>query len=180
MIYIYISFSNREKQLTGEFTPVEVAVLKGRTSKSSLGGKIMSTEFLTTVVSIALIAGLFVVSVMELYKRRLAKSALSASAMCAALHVAFVYLAWSELAIAYLNAPLSARRWEVEPPSISLLPTAAYDASAWASVIFFTLAIVLRAVEFRRRKAAEKEMAAFLTDLFGADEDTKPEKSEED
>ena len=36
---IYISFSNREKQLTGEFTPVEVTVLKGRTSKSSLGGE---------------------------------------------------------------------------------------------------------------------------------------------
>ena len=140
----------------------------------------MSTEFLTTVVSIALIAGLFVVSVMELYKRRLAKSALSASAMCAALHVAFVYLAWSELAIAYLNAPLSARRWEVEPPSISLLPTAVYDASAWASVIFFTLAIVLGAIEWKLRKAAEKEMAAFLKYiLFGVNE-PEENKSEED
>ena len=37
--YTYISFSNREKQLTGEFTPVEVAVLKGRTSKISLEGE---------------------------------------------------------------------------------------------------------------------------------------------
>lgn len=140
----------------------------------------MSTEFLTTVVSIALIAGLFVVSVMELYKRRLARSALSASAMCAALHVAFVYLAWSELAIAYLDAPLTVQRWEVAWPPISLLPTTAYDASAWASVIFFTLAIVLGAVEFRRRKAAEKEMAAFLMKLFGANKSEENGGSEED
>ena len=39
---IYISFSNR-KATPGEFTPVEVAVLKGRTSKISLKGEIVST-----------------------------------------------------------------------------------------------------------------------------------------
>ena len=140
----------------------------------------MSTEFLTTVVSIALIAGLFVVSVMELYKRRLAKSALSASAMCAALHVAFVYLAWSELAIAYLDAPLTVQRWEVAWPPISSLSTMIYDAPAWAAIISFMMSVVLGAIEWKRRRAAEKEMAAFLKYLFGGNEDTKPEKSEED
>lgn len=139
----------------------------------------MSTESLTLVAAVTLIAGLFVVAITELYRRRLAKAALATAALFAALHVTFVYLAWSELAIAYLNAPLSAQRWEVKHPPISSLPTAAYDSSAWASIIFFMVAIVLGAVEWRKRKAAEKEMAAFLMDLLGVDK-SKESESEKD
>ena len=54
---IYISFSNR-KVTPGEFTPVEVAVLKGRTSKFSLGGKIMSTTRSTIVIILLAVFGL--------------------------------------------------------------------------------------------------------------------------
>ncbi len=54
---IYISFSNR-KATPGEFTPVEVAVLKGRTSKFSLGGKIMSTTRSTIVIILLAVFGL--------------------------------------------------------------------------------------------------------------------------
>ena len=140
----------------------------------------MSTEFLTTVVSIALIAGLFAFTIVSLYRHRLSTAALSAAGLFATIHITFVALAWSELAIAYLDAPLTVQRWEVAWPPISLLPTAAYDFSAWASIIFFMVSIVLGAIEWKRRRAAEKEMAAFLKRLFGGNEDTKPEKSEED
>ena len=144
----------------------------------------MSTEFLTTVVSIALIAGLFVVSVMELYKRRLAKSALSASAMCVAAHIAFVMVAWRSAADGCFDshrAIVTMRLGELADwPPVSSLPTIAYDSSAWASIIFFVIAIVLGAIEFRRRKAAEKEMAAFLMDLFGANKSEENGGSEED
>ena len=68
MLYIHLAFQ-AEKQTRGEFTPLEVAALKGCTSKFSLGG-IMSTEILAVVVSTALIAGLFTVDIMELYRRR--------------------------------------------------------------------------------------------------------------
>ena len=54
---IYISFSNR-KATPGEFTPVEVTVLKGRTSKFSLGGKIMSTTRSTIVIILLAVFGL--------------------------------------------------------------------------------------------------------------------------
>ena len=54
---IYISFSNR-KVTPGEFTPVEVAVLKGHTSKFSLGGKIMSTTRSTIVIILLAVFGL--------------------------------------------------------------------------------------------------------------------------
>ena len=131
----------------------------------------MSTESLTLVAAVTLIAGLFVVAITELYRRRLAKAALATAALFAALHVTFVYLAWSELAIAYLNAPLSAQRWEVKHPPISSLPTAAYDFSAWASALFLMMSVVLGAIEWKRRRATEKEMAAFLKDLlFGVNE----------
>ena len=66
--YIHLAFQ-AEKQTRGEFTPLEVAALKGCTSKFSLGG-IMFTEILAVVVSTALIAGLFTVDIMELYRRR--------------------------------------------------------------------------------------------------------------
>ena len=56
MIYTF-SFSNR-KATPGEFTPVEVAVLKSRTSKFSLGGKIMSTTRSTIVIILLAVFGL--------------------------------------------------------------------------------------------------------------------------
>ena len=144
----------------------------------------MSTEILTLAVTVTLIAGLFTSSVMELYKRRLTKSALSASAMCAATHIAFIMVAWRAAAHGCFDshrAIATMRLGELADwPPISLLPTAAYDFSAWASVIFFVIAIVLGAVEFRRRKAAEKEMAAFLMDLFGANKSEENGGSEED
>ena len=144
----------------------------------------MSTEILTLVAAVTLITGLFTISVMELYKRRLAKSALSASAMCAATHIAFVMVAWRSAANACFDshrAIATMRLGELADwPPISLLPTAVYDFSAWASVIFFVIAIVLGAIEWKRRKAAEKEMAAFLMEYFGANKGTKPEESEED
>ena len=140
----------------------------------------MSTAVLTVAISVTLIAGLLAFTIVSLYRHRLSTAALSAAGLFATIHITFVALAWSELAIAYLDAPLTVQRWEVAWPPISLLPTAAYDFSAWASVIFFTLAIVLGAIEFRRRKAAEKEMAAFLMDLFGANKSEENGGSEED
>ena len=140
----------------------------------------MSTAVLTVAISVTLIAGLLAFTIVSLYRHRLSTAALSAAGLFATIHITFVALAWSELAIAYLDAPLTVQRWEAAWPPISLLPTAAYDFSAWASVIFFTLAIVLGAIEFRRRKAAEKEMAAFLMDLFGANKSEENGGSEED
>ena len=140
----------------------------------------MSTAILTAIVSVTLITGLLAFTIVSLYRHRLSTAALSTAVLFATIHIMFVALAWSELAIAYLDAPLTVQRWEVAWPPISLLPTAAYDFSAWASVIFFTLAIVLGAIEFRRRKAAEKEMAAFLMDLFGANKSEENGGSEED
>ena len=140
----------------------------------------MSTAVLTVAISVTLIAGLLAFTIVSLYRHRLSTAALSAAGLFATIHITFVALAWSELAIAYLDAPLTVQRWEVAWPPISLLPTAAYDFSAWASIIFFMVSIVLGAIEWKRRRAAEKEMAAFLKRLFGGNEDTKPEKSEED
>ena len=143
----------------------------------------MSTEILTLVAAVTLIAGLLSISVMELYKHRLAKSALSASAMCAATHIAFVMVAWRQAADACFDSHRAIATMQLgelaEWPPVSLLPTAAYDSSAWASIIFFMVAIVLGAVEWRKRKAAEKEMAAFLMDLLGVDK-SKESESEKD
>jgi hypothetical protein len=160
----------------GEFTPVEVAVLKGRTSKSSLGGKIMSTEILTVVVSTALIAGLFTITIVELYRRRLAAAALSAFATCSTAHIVFVMSAWKGAAVAYLDAPtMESAAW----PPISSLPTVAYDSTAWAAVVFLMASVVLGAIEWKRRRVAEKEMAAFLMDILGVDK-SKENESEKD
>ena len=153
--------------------------MKGRTSEFSLEGEIVSTEILTLVAAVTLIAGLFVVAIVALYRRRLAKAALAAAALFAALHIVFVSLAWEGVAVAYLDAPLTVQQWEVAWPPISSLPTAAYDTSAWAAVVFLTTSIVLGVIEWRRRKAAEKEMAGFLMNFFEVNE-SKENESEED
>ena len=134
----------------------------------------MSTTALTVVVVVALIAGLFAASVAALYRRRLAAAALAAAAMCATAHIVFVMSAWEGAASAYLDAPLTMQ--SVAWPPISSLPTSAYDAPAWASVVFLTTSIVLAVVQWRRRKAAEKELAKALMNFFGVNEDTKPEE----
>ena len=54
----------------------------------------MSTEILTVVVSTALIAGLFTLTIVELYRRRLATAALAAFATCATAHIVLVMSAW--------------------------------------------------------------------------------------
>ena len=144
----------------------------------------MSTEILTFVAAVSLIAGLFGISVMELYKRRLAKSALSASAMCAATHIAFVMVAWREAASACFDSHRAIATMQLgelaEWPPVSLLPTAAYDFSAWASAIFLMMSVVLGTIEWRRRKNVERALAKALMDYFGVNEDTKPEEYEED
>lgn len=140
----------------------------------------MSTTALTVVIVVALIAGLFAASVAALYRRRLAAAALAAAAMCATAHIVFVMSAWEGVAVAYLDAPLTVQRWEVAWPPISSFSTVAYDATAWVSVLFLTTSIVLAVIQWRRRKAAEKEMAKALMEFFGANRGNEPEESEED
>ena len=136
----------------------------------------MSTEILTVVVSTALIAGLFTLTIVELYRRRLATAALAAFATCATAHIVLVMSAWKGAAVAYLDAPtMESAAW----PPISSLPTVAYDATAWAAVVFLMMSVVFGAVEWRRRKAAEKEMAGFLMSIFGVNESEENE-SEKD
>lgn len=127
----------------------------------------MSTEILTLVAAVTLIAGLFVVAIVALYRRRLAKAALAAAALFAALHIVFVSLAWEAAATNYTL------------PGIASLPTGIYDAPAWAAVAFSVTGIVLATIERHRRKVAEKEMAAALMHFFGVNE-SKENESEED
>lgn len=115
----------------------------------------MSTEFLTTFVSVALIAGLFTLTIVKLYQRRLAAAAFAAAATCTTVHIVFVSLAWEGAMIACLNAPTME---SVEWPPITSFPTAVYDAPAWAAVVFLTTGIVLAAIQRRRQKAAEKKL----------------------
>ena len=132
----------------------------------------MSTEFLTTVVSVALISGLSTLTIVKLYRRQLAAAALAAFATCATVHIVFVMNAWKGVAVAYLDAPtMESAAW----PPISSLPTVAYDATAWAAVVFLMMSVVLGTIEWKLRKAAEKEMAAFLAEYFGVN---KPKKNE--
>lgn len=64
-------------------------------------------------------------------------------------------------------------------PPISSLSTAVYDISAWAAVVFLMTSVALGAVEWRRKKAAEKELAAALMKFFGVNESEENE-SEKD
>jgi len=64
-------------------------------------------------------------------------------------------------------------------PPISSLPTVAYDSTAWAAVVFLMVSVVLGAIEWKRRRVAEKEMAAFLMDILGVDK-SKENESEKD
>ena len=161
-IYTF-SFSNR-KATPGEFTPVEVAVLKSRTSKNSLEGEIMSTEILTTITVYALMGGLNAALLEALYRRQLVKASVLAAAVSAVIHLAFVMSAWKEAAE------------EVPYPGVSSLPTAVYDAPAWAAVVFLTTGIILEVIQRRRQKAAEKKLLEALMRSFGVNEGNESEK----
>lgn len=162
---IYISAFQTEKRARGEHAPLEVAVLKGRTSEFSLKGEIVSTEILTVVVSTALIVGLFVLTIVALYRRRLAAAALAAAATCAVVHIVFISLAWE--GAASMRGEESAAM-----PPISSLPTGIYDAPAWAAVAFLvTGAIggVVHQIRLRRRREDIKRYFEHLLGLYEAE-----------
>jgi hypothetical protein len=152
-IYTF-SFSNR-KATPGEFTPVEVAVLKSRTSKNSLEGEIMSTEILTTITVFALVGGLSAALTGALHRRRLVRASVLAAAEFGVIHIALVMSAWKEAAE------------EVPHPGVSSLPTAVYDAPAWAAIAFLATGIVLEAVKQHRREVAKKKLVKYLTHSLG-------------
>ena len=133
----------------------------------------MSTEFLTTFVSVALIAGLFTLTIVKLYQRRLAAAAFAAAATCTTVHIVFVSLAWEGAMIACLNAPTME---SVEWPPITSFPTAVYDAPAWAAVAFLITGIVLAVIQQYRKKVAEKKLVKYLTHSLGANGGNEPEK----
>ena len=128
----------------------------------------MSTTALTVVTVAILSGGLSTALAAALYRRRLAAASMFAAAEFAVLHITLVMSAWKEAAE------------EVPYPGASSLPTAVYDAPAWAAVVFLITGTVLAVIQWRHRKAAEKALAKALMDYFGLNEDTKPEKSEED
>ena len=111
----------------------------------------MSTEILTTITVFALVGGLSAALTEALHRRRLVKASLFAAAMSAVIHLAFVMSAWKEAAE------------EVPYPGVSSLPTAVYDAPAWAAIAFLATGIVLEAVKQHRREVAKKKLVKYLT-----------------
>ena len=162
MLYIHLAFQ-AEKQTRGEFTPLEVAALKGCTSKFSLEGEIMSTEILTTITVFALVGGLSAALTEALHRRRLVRASVFAAAEFGVIHITLVMSAWE---VAAEEAPY---------PVVSPLLTAACDAPAWVAIAFLTTGIVLAAIQRHREKVAEKKLIAALTEPFGVNE---PEENE--
>lgn len=157
MLYIHLAFQ-AEKQTRGEFTPLEVVALKGCTSKFSLEGEIMSTEILTTITVFALVGGLSAALTEALHRRRLVRASVFAAAEFGVIHIALVMSAWKEAAE------------EVPHPGVSSLPTAVYDATAWAAVVFLTTGVVLAAIQQHRREVAKKKLVKYLTHSLGVNE----------
>ena len=110
----------------------------------------MSTEILTTITIYILVGGLSAALTEALYCRQLAKASVLAAAVSAAIHLVFVMSAWKEAAE---EAPYQV---------VSSLPTAVYDAPAWAAIVFLTMGIVLTAIQQHRQKAAEKKLLEAL------------------
>ena len=129
----------------------------------------MSTTLLTVTMAATVIIGLFLEAGVELYRRRLAAASFTAAAGFATLHLAFIAIAWRAAATV----------GEAPYPAVASLPTAIYDLTAWIAVAFLATGIVLGLIERRRRKAAEKELAAALMHFFGVNE-SKENESEED
>lgn len=121
----------------------------------------MSTTALTVVTVAILSGGLSAASAAALYRRRLVAASMFAAAEFAVLHITFVMSAWKEAAE------------EVPYPGVSSLPTAVYDALAWAAIVFLTTGIVLAAIQQHRKKVAEKKLVKYLTHSLGVNE---PEK----
>ena len=124
----------------------------------------MSTTILTTITVYTLIGGLNVALLEALDRRQLVKASLFAAAMSAVIHLAFVMSAWKEAAE------------EVPYPGASSLPTAVYDAPAWAAVVFLTTGIILAVIQRRRQKALKKKLLEALVRSFGVNEGDESEK----
>ena len=124
----------------------------------------MSTAILTTITVYILMGGLSAALTEALYRRQLVKASLFAAAVSAVIHIALVMSAWKEAAE------------EVPYPGVSSLPTAVYDAPAWAAVVFLTTGIILAVIKRRRQKAAEKKLLEALVRSFGVNEGDESEK----
>ena len=124
----------------------------------------MSTEILTTITVYALMGGLNAALLEALYRRQLVKASVLAAAVSAVIHLVFVMSAWKEAAE------------EVPYPGVSSLPTAVYNAPAWAAVVFLTTGIILEVIQRRRQKAAEKKLLEALMRSFGVNEGNESEK----
>lgn len=123
----------------------------------------MSTTISTTITVYTLMGGLNAALLEALYRRQLVKASLFAAAVSAVIHIALVMSAWKEAAE------------EVPYPGVSSLPTAVYDAPAWAAVVFLTTGVVLAAIQQHRREVAKKKLVKYLTHSLGVNE---PEENE--
>ena len=123
----------------------------------------MSTTILTTITVYTLMGGLSAALLEALYRRQLVRASVLAAAEFGVIHIALVMSAWKEAAE------------EVPHPGVSSLPTAMYDAPAWAAIAFLATGIVLAAIQRHREKVAEKKLMAALTKPFGVNE---PEENE--
>ncbi len=113
----------------------------------------MSTIWLTVTVSIMFIVGLFAAAVTALYWRRLAAASVLAAAGFAILHLAFIAIAWRAAATVAEDAAY---------PAVASLPTAVYDAPAWAAVAFLATGIILAALQWRRERVMKKQLEQFF------------------
>ncbi len=115
----------------------------------------MSTTILTTITVYTLMGGLSAALLEALYRRQLVRASVLAAAEFGVIHIALVMSAWKEAAE------------EVPHPGVSSLPTAMYDAPAWAAIAFLATGIVLEAVKQHRREAAKKKLVKYLTHSLG-------------
>lgn len=132
----------------------------------------MSTTALTVVVAVTVLFGTAVSAVRTLWGRKAASAAFLAGGFFGVLHLLVLWVAED----AALSATISKERW----PGIADLSTWVYDITAWTALAFLAIGVILSVIQWRRRKAAEKELAKALMNFFGVNEDTKPEESEED
>jgi len=125
----------------------------------------MSTTILTTITVYALMVGLNAALLEALYCRQLVKASVFTAAEFAVIHLAFVMSAWKEAAE------------EVPYPGVSSLPTAVYDAPAWAAIVLLTMGIILAVIQRRRQKTAEKKLLeAVMRCSFRVNEGNESEK----
>lgn len=122
----------------------------------------MSTTLLTVTMAATVIIGLFLEAGVELYRRRLAAASFTAAAGFVTFHIAFIAIAWQAAATVAEEEPY---------PAVASLPTAAYDAPAWAAVAFLATGIILAALQWRRERVMKKQLEQFFERcLFGHNE----------